>query len=248
MYPPRRKCRKLLVWIGLAVVAQVLFSLFLHGEFNFAPVRRTRITEKLDRIKSRFRLQSQDVDQMEGNHKFIARAKLEHARGKDESIDYEENLVISELKSTDLPRMPGRNLHNPLRVIGRNQAINLSAGIIERKGLKGKAIFDDRSAKKQTDLSRDFRTQNRRRSINTTLEDLFISVKTTGDYHVPRVSILLDTWFQNARKQVRLCKDGGHVVKTLLHFLHAPQFMLLFKFLLLTHSNLLFYPLSCEAD
>lgn len=240
MYPPRRKCRKLVVWIGLAVVAQVLFSLFLHGEFNFAPVRRARTTKKLDRIiKSRLWLQSQDVDQMEGNHKFIARAKLEHARGKDGSIDYEENLVISELKSTDLPRMPGRNLHNPLRVIGRNQAINLSTGIIGRKGLKGKAIFDDRSAKKQTNLSHEFRTENRRRSNNSTLEDLLISVKTTGDYHVPRVSILLDTWFQNARKQVRaVCKDGGHVVKTLLHFLHAPQFMLLFKILLLIHFPL----------
>jgi len=225
MYPPRRKCRKLVVWIGLAVVAQVLFSLFLHGEFNFAPVRRARTTKKLDRIiKSRLWLQSQDVDQMEGNHKFIARAKLEHARGKDGSIDYEENLVISELKSTDLPRMPGRNLHNPLRVIGRNQAINLSTGIIGRKGLKGKAIFDDRSAKKQTNLSHEFRTENRRRSNNTTLEDLFISVKTTGDYHVPRVSILLDTWFQNARKQVYFFTDredakmneslGGHLIKT----------------------------------
>ena len=200
MYPPRRKCRKLLVWIGLAVVAQILFSLFLHGEFNFAPVRRARATKKLDRIKSRLRLQSQDIDQMEGNHKFIARAKLEHAR---ESVDYEENLVISDLKSTDLPRMPGRNLHNPLRVIGRNQAINLSAGIIEPKGLKGKAIFYDRSAKKQTNSAHEFRTENRGRSNDTTLEDLFISVKTTGDYHVLRVSILLDTWFQNARKQVR---------------------------------------------
>jgi len=224
MYPPRRKCRKLLVWIGLAVVAQVLFSLFLHGEFNFAPVRRAKITKKLDRIKSRLRLQSQDVDQMEGNHKFIARAKLEHARGKDESMDYEENLVISEIKSTDVPRMTGRNLHNPRRVISPNQAINLSAGINGRNGLKRKALFDDRSAKKKTNLSREFRTENRRRSKNTTLEDLFISVKTTGDYHVPRVSILVDTWFQNARKQVYFFTDsedvkmneslGGHLIKT----------------------------------
>lgn len=213
MYLPRRKCRKLLVWIGLAVVAQVLFSLFLHGEFNFAPVRRARITKKLDRIKSRLRLQSQDVDQMEGNHKFIARAKLEHARGKDESMDYGENLVISEIKSTDVPRMTGRNLHNPRRVISPNQAINLSAGIIGRNGLKGKALFDDRSAKKKT--SREFRTENDKRSNNTTLEDLFISVKTTGHYHASRVSILVDTWFQNAWKQVRsVCEDGAHVVKT----------------------------------
>ena len=218
MYPPRRKCRKLLVWIGLAVVAQVLFSLFLHGEFNFAPVRRARTTKKLDRIKTRLRLQSQDIDQMEGNHKFIARAKLEHARGKDESIDYEENLIMSELKSTDLPRMPGRNLHNPLRVIGRNQAINLSAGIIGPQGLKGKAIFYDRSTKKQTNLSHEFRTENRRRSNDTTLEDLLISVKTTGDYHVPRVSILLDTWFQKARKQVRFDLDVKMEVMSLKHY------------------------------
>lgn len=218
MYLPRRKCRKLLVWIGLAVVAQVLFSLFLHGEFNFAPVRRARTTKKLDRIKSRLRPQSQDIDQMEGNHKFIARAKLEHARGKDESIDYEENLIMSELKSTDLPRMPGRNLHNPLRVIGRNQTINLSAGIIGPKGLKGKARFYDQSAKKQTNLSHEFRTENRRRSNDTTLEDLFISVKTTGDYHVPRVSILLDTWFQTARKQVRFDLDVKTEVMSLKHY------------------------------
>ena len=217
MYPPRRKCRKLLVWIGLAVVAQILFSLFLHGEFNFAPVRRARATKKLDRIKSRLRLQSQDqdIDQMEGNHKFIARAKLEHAR---ESVDYEENLVISDLKSTDLPRMPGRNLHNPLRVIGRNQAINLSAGIIGPKGLKEKAIFYDRSAKKQTNSSHEFRTENRGRSNDTTLEDLFISVKTTGDYHVLRVSILLDTWFQNARKQVRSDQYVKTEVMSLKHY------------------------------
>ena len=201
MYLPTRKCRKLLVWIGLAVVALVLLSLFLHGEFNFASVRRARITKKLDRKKSRLRLQSQDVDQME------------HARGKNESMDYEENLVISEIKSTDVPRMTGRNLHNPRRVISPNQAVNLSAGIIGRNGLKGKALFDDRSAKKKT--SREFRTENDKRSNNTTLEDLFISVKTTGHYHASRVSILVDTWFQNAWKQVRsVCEDGAHVVKT----------------------------------
>ncbi|KAL9956931.1 hypothetical protein ACROYT_G038493 [Oculina patagonica] len=218
MFPPRRKCRKLLVWIALAVVAQVMFSLFLHGEFNFAPVRRARTTKTNDRIKSRLRLQSQD----EGNHKFIARSKLEHARGKDDSIDYERNVVINEIKSTDLPRTSGRNLQN----IRRNQSINLSAGIIGPKGVKGKAIFNDQSVRKKIpkiNFGHEFRTENRRGSNFTELEDVFISVKTTGEYHEPRVTILLDTWFQNARK-VYFFTDhedakmnqslGGHLIKT----------------------------------
>lgn len=199
MFPPRRKCRKLLVWIGLAVVAQVMFSLFLHGEFNFAPVRRARTTKTVDRIKSHLRLQSQD----EGNHKFIARAKLEHARGKDDSIDYERNLVINEIKSTDLPLTSGRNLQNAVRVIKRNQSIKLSTGIIGRQGVKGKAIFNDQPVRMKTNFGHQFRTENRRGSNNTELEDVFISVKTTGVYHETRVAVLLGTWFQNARKQVR---------------------------------------------
>jgi len=141
--------------------------------------------------KSRLRLQGGDVDQME------------NARGKNESMDYEETLVISEIKSTDVPRMTGMNLHNPRRVISPNQAVNLSAGIIGRNGHEGKALFDDRSAKKKTNLSREFRTENHNRSNNTTLEDLYISVKTTLHYHASRVSILVGTWFQNAWKQVR---------------------------------------------
>lgn len=202
MFPPRRKCRKLLVWIALAVVAQVMFSLFLHGEFNFAPVRRARTTKPkgVDRINLQPGLQSQDL----GNHKFIARAKLEHARGQDDSIDFERNLVINKIKSTDLPRPSGRNLRNPLRVIRRNQSIKLSAGIIGRQGVKGKVIFNDQAVEKKTNFGHEFRTENRRGSNSTELEDVFISVKTTGDYHDSRVKILVDTWFQNARKQVRL--------------------------------------------
>lgn len=211
MFPPRRKCRKLLVWIALAVVAQVMFSLFLHGEFNFAPVRRARTTKTIDRIKSRLRLQSQDA---EGNHKFIARSKLEHARGKDDSIDYERNVVINEIKSTDLPRTSGRNLQN----IRRNQSIKLSAGIIGPKGVKGKAIFNDQSVRKKINFGHEIRTENRRGSNYTELEDVFISVKTTGDYHEPRVTVLLDTWFQNARRQVS-SKTKVVSLKTLLHFL-----------------------------
>lgn len=203
MYLPRRKCRKLLVWIGLAVVAQVMFSLFLHGEFNFAPVRRAKNTKRIDAIKSHLGLQSQDVDQMLENHKFIARAKLEHAHGRDDSIDYEETLVINEIKSTDLPRKSGRNLQNPLRVIRRNQSINLSTGIIGRSEVKGKATFDDKTATKKSNIGHEFRTENLRGSHSTELEDVFISVKTTGDYHESRVTILIDTWFQNAKNQVR---------------------------------------------
>ncbi|CAH1984851.1 unnamed protein product [Acanthoscelides obtectus] len=37
----------------------------------------------------------------------------------------------------------------------------------------------------------------------TTLDDVFISVKTTKNYHRKRLPIILKTWFQLARKQVR---------------------------------------------
>ena len=202
MFPPRRKCRKLLVWIGLAVVAQVMFSLFLHGEFNFAPIRHARTTKRMNRI---LRLQSQDGDQLEESHKFIARSKLEHARGKDDGTDYDETVVVNEIKSTDIPRISGRNLQNPLRVIRRNQSINLSTRISGRQEVKSRGIFDDQSPREKANFHHEFRTENHRRSHSSTeLEDVFISVKTTGDYHEPRVSILLNTWFQNARKQVRL--------------------------------------------
>lgn len=36
----------------------------------------------------------------------------------------------------------------------------------------------------------------------TTLNDIFISVKTTKNYHRKRLPIILKTWFQLAKKQV----------------------------------------------
>lgn len=57
---------------------------------------------------------------MEGNYKFIVWVKLEYVCGKDESIYYEENLIMSELKLIDFLWMFGRNLYNFLCVIGWN--------------------------------------------------------------------------------------------------------------------------------
>jgi hypothetical protein len=37
----------------------------------------------------------------------------------------------------------------------------------------------------------------------TSLEDIFISVKTTAKYHKSRLHLLLDTWISTAKKQVR---------------------------------------------
>ena len=38
----------------------------------------------------------------------------------------------------------------------------------------------------------------------TRLDDIFISVKTTGKYHSTRIGLLLRTWLRLAQKQVRL--------------------------------------------
>lgn len=200
MYIPRRKCRKVFVWICLAVVAQVIFSLFLHGEFNFTPISERTTKRTANRIKSRLRLrlQSQDVDQMEENLKFIARAKLDHARGKNDGVDYKASFVI---KSTALP-LPAKNLQNPQQVIRRNnQDINLSARLIAQEGAKHSSLYQPRANQNNTD--HEFRTEDRKETNNTELEDIFISVKTTGEYHDTRVTTLQQTWFQNARDQVR---------------------------------------------
>lgn len=162
---------------------------------------------------------------MEEDHKFIARSKLEHARGKDEGTEYVESLVVNEIKSTDFPRMSGRNLKNPLRVNRRNQSINLSTAISGLQVVKEREIFVDQSARKKPYFDHDLRAEDPRQLHNlTVLEDVFISVKTTGDYHEARVTLLIDTWFQNAKKQVHFFTDrednelnerlGGHLIKT----------------------------------
>lgn len=225
MFPPRRKCRKLLVWVALAVVAQVMLAFFLHGEFNFAPIEQTRTRKRNTKIRSRLRLQSQGGHQLEEINMFIARSKLEHAHGKDEGTDYAETLLIKEIKSTDFPRMSGRNLYNPLRVNKRNQSINLSTTISGRQVVKGKEIFVDQSVRKKTTFDHELRAEDLRQSRNLTeLDDVFISIKTTSDYHEARVTLLVDTWFQNAKKQVHFFTDredsklneslGGHLIKT----------------------------------
>lgn len=37
----------------------------------------------------------------------------------------------------------------------------------------------------------------------TDLDDIFISVKTTKDYHASRLNIIVNTWFQLSKDQVR---------------------------------------------
>lgn len=201
MYPPRRKCRKVFVWICFAVVAQIIFSLFLHGEFNLAPIRRNRTTKKVaNGIKSRLRLQSQDVEQMEENLKFIARAKLDDARGNDDGVDYRGRFVI---KSTAFPLFR-KNLQNPLQVIRRNNhAVNLSARMITQEVGKHESVYHNQTRAKENNIGHEFRTEYREGTRITELKDIFISVKTTGDFHETRVTVLQYTWFQNARDQVR---------------------------------------------
>lgn len=201
MYPPRRKCRKVFVWICFAVVAQIIFSLFLHGEFNLAPIRRNRTTKKVaNGIKSRLRLQSQDVEQMEENLKFIARTKLDDARGNDDGVDYRGRFVI---KSTAFPLFR-KNLQNPLQVIRRNNhAVNLSARMITQEVGKHESVYHNQTRAKENNIGHEFRTEYREGTRITELKDIFISVKTTGDFHETRVTVLQYTWFQNARDQVR---------------------------------------------
>ncbi|KAG5887802.1 hypothetical protein JTB14_019393 [Gonioctena quinquepunctata] len=59
---------------------------------------------------------------------------------------------------------------------------------------------------------------------STTLNDVFISVKTTKNYHSKRLPIILKTWFQLARKQTWFFTDtddrefqtktNGHMINT----------------------------------
>lgn len=42
---------------------------------------------------------------------------------------------------------------------------------------------------------------------STTLDDIFISVKTAYTYHENRLALILRTWFQLAKTQVSLCKS-----------------------------------------
>ena len=201
MYLPRRKCRKVFAWICMAVAAQVIFSLFLHVEFNFAPIRRDSATKMVaNRIKSRLRLQSQDVEQMDENVKFIGRAKVDNTLGKGDGVNYIANFVM---KSTAFP-VTRKNLRNSLEVIKRiNQPISLSTRIIAQDGAERKSVYHGQARAKQNNIGHEMRTENGHRAESTELGDIFISVKTTGEYHSSRLATLQHTWFQNARDQVR---------------------------------------------
>uniref|UniRef100_H2YWB9 Fringe-like glycosyltransferase domain-containing protein n=1 Tax=Ciona savignyi TaxID=51511 RepID=H2YWB9_CIOSA len=67
----------------------------------------------------------------------------------------------------------------------------------------------------------------------TALDDIFISVKTTGKFHQSRVQIIIDTWFRDAKLQTYFFTDiddanfvqqtGGHMVNTLCNKTHTRK-------------------------
>lgn len=225
MYCVRRKYRKVLVWICLVAVGQAIFSMFLYEEFNFAPIRHGWTTKTFaNEIKTRLRLQSQDVEHTEENLKFIARAKLDHSRKKEESVDFKRSILI---KSASFQLSGNRKKlhHSPGEIRRSNQDNDLSARISDQERRGHKLSHHDLKHANENNAGHEFRTESSERTKNTEIKDVFISVKTTGEFHKTRVQILLDTWIQNAKNQVYLFTDqddakvnkslGGHLVNTL---------------------------------
>lgn len=223
MNVPRRKCIKLLIWICFAIAAQVLFSLLLQVEFNLAPIDSSTM-RTANSIKSRLRPQSQNdmynVNQMGENVKFITGAKLADAFLGDK-LDFQESIIT---KSTQRP-MPGRNFRNPLHLIRRNnEQISLSSELITQEEVGHKSAYDYDTRAKENITDHEITTEDVRRKQLTELRDIFISVKTTGDFHRTRVTTLQQTWFQNAPDQTYFFTDqedaevneslGGHLIKT----------------------------------
>lgn len=201
MYVPRRKCIKVLSWISFAIAAQVLFSLLLQVEFNLAPIDSNTM-RTANSIKSRLRPQSQNenVKQMGENVKFITGAKLAGAFSKGDKVDFKEDITT---KSTQR-LMPGKNFRNPLQLIRRNnEHISLSSELITQEEVGHKAAYDYDTRAKENTTGHEIRTEEVWRKQFTELRDIFISVKTTGDFHRTRVTTLQQTWFQNAPDQVR---------------------------------------------
>lgn len=199
MYCARRKYRKVLVWICLVAVGQAIFSMFLYEEFNFAPIRHGWTTKTFaNEIKTRLRLQSQDVEHTEANLKFIARAKLDHSRKKEESMDFKRSVLI---KSASFQLSGNREKHHySLGEIRRsNQGDDLSVRISDQERRGHKLSHHDLKYANEKNAGHEFRTETN----NTEIKDVFISVKTTGEFHKTRVQILLDTWVQNAKNQVK---------------------------------------------
>jgi len=202
MNVPRRKCIKLLIWICFAIAAQVLFSLLLQVEFNLAPIDSSTM-RTANSIKSRLRPQSQNdmynVKQMGENVKFITGAKLADAFLGDK-LDFQESIIT---KSTQRS-MPGRNFRNPLHLIRRNnEQISLSSELITQEEVGHKSAYDYDTRAKENITDHEITTEDVGRKQLTELRDIFISVKTTGDFHRTRVTTLQQTWFQNAPDQVR---------------------------------------------
>ena len=203
MYCVRRKYRKVLVWICLVAVGQAIFSMFLYEEFNFAPIRHGWTTKTFaNEIKTRLRLQSQDVEHTEENLKFIARAKLDHSRKKEESVDFKRSVLI---KSASFQLSGNRKKlhHSPGEIRRSNQDNDLSARISDQERRGHKLSHHDLKHANENNAGHEFRTESSERTKNTEIKDVFISVKTTGEFHKTRVQILLDTWIQNAKNQVK---------------------------------------------
>ena len=203
MYCVRRKYRKVLVWICLVAVGQAIFSMFLYEEFNFAPIRHGWTTKTFANvIKTRLRLQSQDVEHTEENLKFIARAKLDHSRKKEESVDFKRSVLI---KSASFQLSGNRKKlhHSPGEIRRSNQDNDLSARISDQERRGHKLSHHDLKHANENNAGHEFRTEGPERTKNTEIKDVFISVKTTGEFHKTRVQILLDTWIQNAKNQVK---------------------------------------------
>ena len=203
MYCARRKYRKVLVWICLVAVGQAIFSMFLYEEFNFAPIRHGWTTRTFaNEIKTRLRLQSQDVEHTEENLKFIARAKLDHSRKKEESVDFKRSVLIKSAAfqlSGNLKKLH----HSPGEIRRSNQDNDLSARISDQERRGHKLSHHDLKHANENNAGHEFRTESPERTKNTEIKDVFISVKTTGEFHKTRVQILLDTWIQNAKNQVK---------------------------------------------
>ena len=203
MYCARRKYRKVLVWICLVAVGQAIFSMFLYEEFNFAPIRHGWTTKTFaNEIKTRLRLQSQDVEHTEENLKFIARAKLDHSRKKEESVDFKRSVLI---KSASFQLSGNRKKlhHSPGEIRRSNQDNDLSTRISDQGRRGHKLSHHDLKHANENNAGHEFRTESPERTKNTEIKDVFISVKTTGEFHKTRVQILLDTWIQNAKNQVK---------------------------------------------
>jgi hypothetical protein len=62
-------------------------------------------------------------------------------------------------------------------------------------------VFEEDAARNEVDFSQQLATATPK--PHTTLDDIFISVKTTKNFHQSRLDVILKTWFTLARDQVQ---------------------------------------------